>query len=300
MDYIKGTRVRHPNASEWGLGEILENSAGDYVRVFFVGAGEKKLSLKGLELERVAGENARHPILDNLKITTDNNLRYRTLPECIQLFLIENPAGFYGETFTSKERDYKLVAHHDLKEALGKKVFKELLGKRDYEEVCRRALKSVSATNLVHLHEKLSLRNGLATGELKQQFATVLYDYLFGNAPLKQRFNDLRDFLDAIKAAKWTIITFFPFMMFPEQHMFIKPTITNNAADICGFDIHYRPELNWKTYQAVLKFSLYLKEAISELRPRDMIDVQSFMWCIRPNRSATGKVKKSSHADRHE
>jgi hypothetical protein len=38
-----------------GIGEVLENIAGDYIRVFFVGVGEKKLSLKGLELEQLTG-----------------------------------------------------------------------------------------------------------------------------------------------------------------------------------------------------------------------------------------------------
>ena len=53
MQYKKATRVRHPQAPDWGLGEVLEDSAGGLVRIFFVGVGEKKLSLKDLELEQV-------------------------------------------------------------------------------------------------------------------------------------------------------------------------------------------------------------------------------------------------------
>jgi hypothetical protein len=41
MDYKKGDRVKHPTKDDWGLGEVLENSNGDTVRVFFVGTGEK-------------------------------------------------------------------------------------------------------------------------------------------------------------------------------------------------------------------------------------------------------------------
>ena len=61
-----------------------------------------------------------------------------------------------------------------------------------------------------------------------------------------------------------------------------KPTITQHAAALCGFEINYRPEVNWLTYDLVLKFSQYLKDELVDLRPRDMIDVQSFMWCIAP------------------
>ena len=41
--------------------------------MFFVGAGEVKLVLKDLKLERVSSEASKHPILDNLKLTTDKN-----------------------------------------------------------------------------------------------------------------------------------------------------------------------------------------------------------------------------------
>ena len=50
MQYKKGTRVKHPSAPDWGVGEVLEDSPGDAVRVFFIGAGEKKLALKDLQL----------------------------------------------------------------------------------------------------------------------------------------------------------------------------------------------------------------------------------------------------------
>jgi hypothetical protein len=47
----KEDRVRHPIKAEWGLGEVLEDSNGETVRVFFVGIGEKTLSLKHVTLE---------------------------------------------------------------------------------------------------------------------------------------------------------------------------------------------------------------------------------------------------------
>ena len=72
--------------------------------------------------------------------------------------------------------------------------------------------------------------------------------------------------------------------MYPDEHIFLKPTITQHAADICAFEINYRPELNWLTYKSVLEFANYLKESIKKEKPRDMIDIQSFMWCITPGK----------------
>ena len=62
--------------------------------------------------------------------------------------------------------------------------------------------------------------------------------------------------------------------------MFVKPTITQAVADMSAFNIAYTPSLNWNTYNKILKFSEYLKQELHELEPKDMIDVQSFMWCI--------------------
>ncbi len=64
--------------------------------------------------------------------------------------------------------------------------------------------------------------------------------------------------------------------------MFVKPTITQYSSELCGFEINYKPQLNWLTYKSILDFSNYLFSELSDLNPRDMIDVQSFMWCIAP------------------
>jgi len=292
MEYKKGLRVRHPTVPNWGVGEVLEDRSGDLVRVFFVGCGEKTLSLKGLDLVKVEGDEAHHPILENLKISDGNGLRYKSLPESINTFMTDFPGGFYGEKFAENERNYKINAHVLMKELLSKDEFRRLLDSRDYNEVCRRALKVINSTNLVFPNEKMSLKDGLQSSESKIQFSEVLWNHLFGEDPLDKRFLRLCSFLDEIKAAKWTIATYFLFFMFPKEHMFIKPTITQNSAEICGFDIHYRSDLNWKTYEAVLKFSEYLKKELTELKPRDMIDVQSFMWCIRADKTLKKFGKK--------
>ena len=64
--------------------------------------------------------------------------------------------------------------------------------------------------------------------------------------------------------------------------MFIKPSVTQKVAEMSAFEINYRPELNWLTYKSVLDFAHYLRHALADLKPRDMIDVQSFIWCVAP------------------
>lgn len=286
MNFRKGERVRHPAAEEWGLGEVLADSNGESVRVFFVGAGEKLLSLKHAQPVRVAPEAAAHPVLDNLKISRSaSGIRYQSLPESIQFFLERFPQGFYGKRFTTEEREYKDRAHALAVELLGKEAFDELLERADHPEIARRALKVVNATNLIFPNEKMALKDGLVGAADQESFARALHGLLFGEEPLQGRFEAFARVLESIGAAKWTIASYFPFIMRPDQFMFVKPTITQYAAELCGFEISYKPELNWLTFKRVLGFSDYLFGATVELEPRDMIDIQSFMWCVAPGNS---------------
>jgi hypothetical protein len=62
--------------------------------------------------------------------------------------------------------------------------------------------------------------------------------------------------------------------------MFLKPDVTKRAAEACNFELNYRPELNWRTYESLLRFNAALRELIADLKPRDNIDMQAFIWCI--------------------
>ena len=40
MDYRKGERVKHPKKPDWGVGQVLTDSSGGSVKIFFTHAGE--------------------------------------------------------------------------------------------------------------------------------------------------------------------------------------------------------------------------------------------------------------------
>lgn len=283
MEYKKGERVRHPIKDEWGLGEVLEDSNGVKVRIFFVGVGEKTLSLKLVEPLKVVGSDADHPVLDNLKVSNKSSgIEYRSLPQSIDLFLELFPQGFYGDKFKEHEREYKDSAHALAKELLGRQPLGSLVKSESYEEIGRRALRVANATNLIFPNEKMALKDGLDKPEWLKLFGDTLFSVLYGEGGMQQRFTAFAHALEEIGAAKWTVATYFLFILLPDKHMFVKPTVTQYAAEISGFEINYRPQVNWATYDSVLKFSEYLFRWLSELKPRDMIDVQSFMWSIAP------------------
>jgi len=274
MQFKKGDRVLHPKKPDWGIGEVLENTEGQRVKVFFVEAGEKKISLELANLSKIDKEP--HPILDNLRI---NMKKHKGLKCLTGEFLKEFPDGFGSKKYHEKERNYKLEACQLLLDTLSQSDFSALLDQQNYDEICKLALKIVNKINLVYPNEKMSLKDGLKDEPNKKLFGEQLYSLLYGNETIEIRFNGFISCLKEIDAAKWTTATYFLFLAFPEKHMFLKPEVTKQATEAFSFELNYKSEVNWSTYQALLKFSNYLMEELSYLNPKDMIDIQSFIWC---------------------
>ncbi|HEV7864670.1 MAG TPA: hypothetical protein VGR20_18340, partial [Acidimicrobiia bacterium] len=58
----------------------------------------------------------------------------------------------------------------------------------------------------------------------------------------------------------------------------LKPRVTQAAAEAYGFDFRYRPGPQWETYRSLLDFAETVRADLADLEPRDMIDLQSFIW----------------------
>lgn len=284
MHYKKGDRVKHPSRPEWGPGQVLEDSRDDKVRVFFSGDGRKNLSLKYVEPVKISGAEARHPILDHLWIREGGEGRYQNPQKLTELFLRNHPEGFYGPNYLKTERNAKVAAHTLALDLLGPAPMQELIEQKNYEEICRRALKVVQATKLLFVTEKTALQAALKDSKNMELFAENLNQLLYGETELEGRFKSFSRALGQIQMAKWTVISYFLFIFFPDRFIFLKPVVTQPAAELSAFDIHFRPDLNWQTFQSVLDFSEYLKSELKDLKPRDMIDIQSFMWCLGTNK----------------
>jgi hypothetical protein len=76
----------------------------------------------------------------------------------------------------------------------------------------------------------------------------------------------------------WPRVTVFGFIAQPEPHMFLKPTVTRIAAREYGFDFRYQSRPSWETYATLLEFAEAVRRDQRDLRARDMIDIQSFLW----------------------
>jgi hypothetical protein len=70
------------------------------------------------------------------------------------------------------------------------------------------------------------------------------------------------------------------FLAQPERHLFLKPNATRVAAENYGFDFRYASKPSWSGYANLLEFASLVRRDLRDLRPRDMIDIQSFIWVL--------------------
>jgi hypothetical protein len=293
MGFVKDDIVKLQNRLEWGLGKVLEDSSGDIVRIYFLEAGEKKLNLNYAKLEKVVGEEANHPKLLNLKTSkarssstgktakSKSNLNFSSM---VEIFLQKFPDGFDDSNFYKDERGYKVTVHQKFQSLLSEADFSLLFVENKYDIICQHALETVTAMNkekeFISRFEVSSLNSGLKPEANKKLFGESLYSLLYGEGTLESRFKSWCDCLSEINAAKWPIATFFGFIAFPKEQMFLKPDVTKKVANACDFELSYTIEPNWLTYKKLLDFSNFLFKQLAELSPKDMIDIQSFIWSV--------------------
>lgn len=203
--------------------------------------------------------------------------------KCRQKFLRFFKDGFRDETYDAWERDYKWTAHQRWDEMLGKKQFGKLIQERNYTEIALRAVHLESRTNLLFSFEKMALRDAVKSTAGAKLFATGLYDFVYGSASLAKRFKRWCNVVAALprkqtRVLTWPIVTVFGFLARPKEHIFLKSNVTRRAAEAYGFDFHYTSKPSWETYGNFLQFARTVKSDLGDLRPRDMIDIQSFLW----------------------
>lgn len=54
--------------------------------------------------------------------------------------------------------------------------------------------------------------------------------------------------------------------------------VTRRAAEAYGYDFPYESKPSWRVYRSLLDFAETIRHDNRDLRPRDMIDLQSFIW----------------------
>ncbi len=277
-----GDRVMHPNQKEWGLGKVLSVTP-ENLDVFFVGAGRKRLSRSFIKLEKAEGAASKHRLLDNLIETSEiSNNDFVTIPMAIERFMRNYPDGFEAPNFTKATRDASMGGHKFCAQLLSQEELSRLIEEGCFGAVCDRARHVESTTNLLTKTERKVLHEALELPASQKMFSLALADLLYGTETEEARFKHFLRTLAILQLNKWPFATLFSFIRHPLQHAFIKPAAIQNAAKALCWRINYKPEPNWKTYDAILRLYSYVRATLLEegMMPRDLIDVQTFIWSI--------------------
>jgi hypothetical protein len=136
---------------------------------------------------------------------------------------------------------------------------------------------------MVFSFEKMALRDAVKTRDGARAFAEGLFDYLHGSGTLERRFADWVEVVASLprkqtRVLTWPLVTVFGFIAQPDTHIFLKPKVTRAAAVAYGVDFSYQSRPNWAVYARLLEFAGKVRRDQRDLRPRDMIDLQSFIW----------------------
>jgi hypothetical protein len=207
----------------------------------------------------------------------------RAARKCQKKFLRFFPGGFADETYYDWERGYKWEAHERWEEQLGRDELRRLIREEEFGEVARRAVTIESRTNLLFSFEKMALRDAVKPPDGARAFAEGLLDFLHGRGSDETRFHRWCDVVASLPRVKtrvltWPVLTVFGFIAQPGEHCFLKPNVTRAAAKEYEFDFTYASKPNWETYQSLLAFCEQARRDQRELVPKDMIDLQSFIW----------------------
>ena len=202
---------------------------------------------------------------------------------CRRKFLRFFPKGFYDDKYIDWERGYKWEAHERWRETLGPKQLRLLLKDGEHTEIARRAVNIESRTNLLFSFEKMALRDAVRSKEGARDFAEGLGEYLYGRANERTKFERWCETVASLprrqtRVLTWPLVTVFGFIALPDTHFFLKPMVTRAAAREYGYDFQYQSRPNWDTYSHLLEFARAVSRDLRDMRPRDMIDIQSFLW----------------------
>ena len=225
-----------------------------------------------------------HPAIAREELSKEQHTKiFKGANRARRKFLRFFPKGFHDQIYIDWERNYKWEAHKQWNALLNRNAFRSMLQSRKFAEIANHAVRIESKTNLLFSFEKMALRDAIKTRVDAQSFSEGLFDLLHGMGSVPKRFDHWCDSVSSLprkqtRVLTWPLVTVFGFIAQPEKHMFLKPMVTRDSARQYGFDFQYNSHPSWETYANLIEFANIVARDVADLYPRDMIDIQSFIW----------------------
>ena len=110
----------------------------------------------------------------------------------------------------------------------------------------------------------------------------MLFDLLHGNGDFNVRFDQHAQFMKSNGLRNWPVTTLIPFLLYADEQCLLRNDPVVGFTNSFPFELDYQPEPNSGTYtrlQRLYKLVANLMET-EGLKPRDNLDVQSFLWVV--------------------
>jgi hypothetical protein len=143
-------------------------------------------------------------------------------------FLRIFPEGFSSDEYAARERDYKVAAKEKLDSLVPLQAAVERRG------LGERVLSIFRATNLLSPFEKPRITEALR-GSSADSFIQGAARFAMGE--MQAGLLEMERALKPYEIAKWTAVTYLPYLWRPESHMFLKLEVTKNFADRVGHSL---------------------------------------------------------------
>jgi hypothetical protein len=260
----------------------IEDFAFREFRVVVVHDGAKYVAA-GFDPKRNEIARAASAGLDAVRADIRNRLLrqsegYTDVAGAIRLFLDAHPQGFADAQLEEDQRGYKFDAHRRAIDLLAKDRIKAMLAAGDHAGIASTAKKIF--TNLVFPNEAMAFGEFLKRGGPRiDEFADQLFLLLHGQA-FDSAFDRIAALLKPFGAARWPVLSYWPIILRPKMHMIVKPEVARDCAWRLGEDFGYESYPSAAIYRRFLSFVDRLRTGIAPLKPRDNIDVLSFMYAI--------------------
>ena len=151
------------------------------------------------------------------------------------------------------------------------------------EKVCgvaARAVRIESRTHLLFSFEKMALRDAVKSTAGRGFLVRVFMTFYMRRRPGREirslvsgggfPSSEANAVLTCSHHRVW-------FIAQPQTHSFSNLMSPAGRAEY-GYALQYASRPSWEIYSALLKFAATVRRDLRDLRPRDMIDLQSFIW----------------------
>jgi len=210
-----------------------------------------------------------------------------TFEQQVAYFMTLYPVGFEDEAYIKTERGepkgkgaekLKDSAIERAEDLLSQKNLDDLIGNASYEEVHQLIYDLLTGTkSTVQKAEATRFKN--LPEDSRETVAMALQELLYGDRSYALRFDSFVAALDVEDGATWPLSTLLPALVYPADHLFVKPTFMKKQALILDIDPKYDTTPNSVTYMQFLEAAHKTMELLQQAgqRPRDLWDVHVFV-----------------------